>query len=48
MNRFNEAEALKPRIPRRPLRLVTCRFSRFNEAEALKPRIPSWQTLCPA
>ena len=41
IKRFNEAEALKPRIPM-PASWTPSRVDqRFNEAEALKPRIPS-------
>ena len=41
--RFNEAEAIKPRIPDQSL-LADRRHARFNEAEAIKPRIP-WTRL---
>ncbi len=37
--RFNEAEALKPRMPLRSC-WRTRRSTGFNEAEALKPRMP--------
>ena len=36
---FNEAEALKPRIPISLTALTVCSTPCFNEAEALKPRI---------
>ena len=36
---FNEAEALKPRIPGVSAGVSDIRIKRFNEAEALKPRI---------
>ena len=36
---FNEAEALKPRIPRSMLSWPAMLLCGFNEAEALKPRI---------
>ena len=42
---FNEAEALKPRIPGPPRRQTPAAGKSFNEAEALKPRIRDDQVI---
>ena len=37
---FNEAEAMKPRMPGSGPRGLACLHRCFNEAEAMKPRMP--------